>query len=62
MKSIPVAARSKASVCSHLMAVFAGGMNVRLLWFSFRLCSRRCDELITRSEEFYRLCASTVAT
>ena len=57
-----MAARSKASVCSLLMAVLAGGMNVRLLWFLFGLCSRLCDELITRSEEFYRLCASTVVT
>jgi len=57
-----VAARSKASFCSFLMAVFAEGRDVSSFAVFVRLCSRLCDELITRSEEFYRLCASTVVT
>jgi len=55
----PVAARSKAWPCSHSLAGFAvsnpaGGMDVCLLC---RVLSGRglCDELITRSEESYRL-------
>jgi hypothetical protein len=57
---IPVAARSKLWVCGRSLAAIvgsnpAGGMDV-----CFECCvlsgKGPCDELITRSEESYRLC------
>jgi hypothetical protein len=56
---IPVAARSKAWVCGRSLAgitgwTLAGVMGVCLLWV---LCAVRClcDELLIRTEEFYRV-------
>jgi hypothetical protein len=59
-----VAVRFKAYICSHLVAGIAGsnpteGMDVPSLVFV--VCcvdSGLCDELITRSEESYKVCVS----
>ena len=58
---VPVAARSKAWVYGRSPAEIVGsnptgGMDFCLLWVLCVLSGRGlCDELITRTEEFYRL-------
>jgi hypothetical protein len=59
--TIPVAAQSKVWVCGRSLAGIvgsntAGGMDVYLLWvLCFVKDGGLCDELITRSEESYRV-------
>ena len=59
IKPIPMAVRSKASVCRRWITGLTGsnrgeGMEVRLLCSC--VGSDLSDELITRSEESYRVC------
>ena len=59
-KPVPVAARSKASVCDRSNAGITGSnpsgrMNICLLWVLCVLSGRDlCDRLITRPEKSYK--------
>ena len=63
LSAMPVAVRSKASVCSTWVTGIGGsnpaeGMDVRLLCFLCVVGSSLCDELLTRPQDSYRLCMS----
>jgi hypothetical protein len=56
-----MAVPAKAKVCSRLVPGMAGsnppvGMGVLLVFVVCCVGSGFCDELITRSEEYYRVC------